>query len=248
MHAQCGKLSSAIFLFVSCVALGNAQAIPIAPVDFDGVSLGATIVGPVGPTVDASLVNGGGDGIGDLISSVSCPSGFAACTPPTNAPGTIYTYLHEVTPGVDNPNDAPFPMPSVVLPVAEATSFRLGFPAHGFNGVAGYSFSDAASALPAGAVISLEQISDGSLVWTLPTGAGWSTGERIRFFWQTTQAPTGPGGTYILAADGGSGSGAGPLPAPIATVSAPSSLALFILAGTLLALANWRVRQRRTPI
>ena len=213
---------TALFALSSAIAL----ALPVVPVNLDTLSLGARIVGPVGPTVDASFIDGDGASLGDLQSSVSCPDGFAACTPPTNPPGTIYTYVHEVTPGVDFPNDPPFPQPGTVLPINGATGFALGFAAAGFNGVAGYSFGDATSALVGGSVISIELETNGSLAWALPSAAGWDSGERIAFFWQTTQAPSGPGGQYLLTATALSGSGAGPLPLP---VPEPGTLVLMAL-------------------
>jgi len=98
-------------------------------------------------------------------------------------------------PGVDFPNDPPFPQPGTVLPINGATGFALGFAAAGFNGVAGYSFGDATSALVGGSVISIELETNGSLAWALPSAAGWDSGESIAFFWRTTQTPSGLGGT-----------------------------------------------------
>lgn len=212
-----------------CAFASSASAALVTPVDLGGLTLGAKIVGPVGPEVETTFANGAGDGIGDLISSVSCPAGFASCTPPTNPPGTIYTYQHQVTPGVDFPNDAPFPSPDTILPFDGADQFALAFAAVGFNGVAGYSFSDATAVLAAGATITIEQLADDSLVWRLSPGAGWDTGESITFFWQTTQPPSGPGGIYGLGSTQ-SGTANGPLPTPIiAQVALPASFGLMML-------------------
>ncbi|MGF1602288.1 MAG: exosortase, PEP-CTERM interaction domain protein [Thermosynechococcaceae cyanobacterium] len=204
----------------SCVAISTTllSSLPAAAVtlidstNLDSLTLGEMIVGPVGPTVETTLANASGEGIGDLISSVSCPAGFAACTPPTNPAGTIYTYQHRVTPGVDLPNDAPFPSPGTILPLTNVREFRLNFPAAGFNGIAGYRFSDATTA---GAEIDTELLDDGSLVWRLGENSGWDTGESITFFWQTTQPPSGPGGSYGIANDSQSGTAQGPLPIPV---------------------------------
>ncbi len=192
-----------------------AAAVSVTSIDLDGLNLGATIVGPVGPTVDTTLTNTSGEGVGDLISSVSCPSGFTVCAPPNNPAGTIYTYRHQVTPGVDFPNDAPFPSPSTILPLTDVGTFRLNFSAEGFNGVAGYSFSDAANALNDGVEITTTQNNDGSIAWDLSDGSGWDTNESITFFWQTTQPPSGPGGSYGIANASQIGTAQGPLPIPV---------------------------------
>lgn len=207
-------IPAAIIGLVS-IAAPQAQAATFAPTDLDSLSLGAKIVGPVGPEVETTFVNASGEGIGDLSSSVSCPAGFSSCLPPANPAGTLYTYIHQVTPGVDFPNDPPFPAPGVVLPVEGVEAFRLNFPASGFNGVAGYSFSEAAAALGDTSNLTVEEANDGSLVWRAPADAGWDTSETISFFWQTTQNPSGPGGIYGLLGDGQSGTANGPVPTPV---------------------------------
>ena len=210
------------------------QAAPIAATDFDSLVLGATIVGPVGPEVESSLVDPGGLGLGDLSSSVSCPDGFAACAPTTA--GAIFTYVHEVTPGVDFPNDPPFPAPTTVIPLNAVSSFGLGFKAEGFTGVAGYSFSQAANVLASGAAIQIEELADGRIVWNLDASAGWDTGETLTFFWQTTQGPSGPGGRYAIANAAYAGDGAGPVPIPVPEPKA----ALYLVLSLALALALHR--------
>ena len=200
----------------------KANAASLTPTNFDDLNLGATIVGPVGPEVETSLVNSINLGLGDLTSSVFCPPGFTSCVPPENPQGTIYTYVHQVTPGVDFPNDAPFPSPENTTPFNDVQEFSLGFDAAGFNGVAGYSFSQAENALGSGASFDIKQLDDGSLAWNVSGGTGWDTNtsnpETITFFWQTTQAPSGPGGIYIASNNSTSGSGNGPLPTPVQTV------------------------------
>lgn len=200
----------------------KANAASIIATNFDDLNLGATIVGPVGPEVETSLVNASKQGLGDLTSSVSCPPGFTSCVPPQNPQGTIYTYIHQVTPGVDFPNDPPFPAPENAIAFNDVQEFSLGFDASGFNGFAGYSFSEAQNALGSDANFDIKQLNDGKLVWTVSGGEGWNTNssnpETVTFFWQTTQAPSGPGGTYIASNNSTSGSGAGPLPLPVQTV------------------------------
>ncbi|KFI22165.1 hypothetical protein HW44_10825 [Nitrosococcus oceani] len=207
-------------------APGSLGAALITPTDLDGLALGAMIAGPVGPEVETTFVDTTGNGIGDLSSSVSCPSGFASCVPSTNPPGALYTYQHAITPGIDLPNDPPFPSPSTVLAFDGADRFSLGFPAAGFVGIAGYSFSDADSVLVAGTSIIIEYLPDNRLEWRLSPGAGWDTGETIRFFWQTTQPPSGPGGQYTLGSTM-TGTAAGPQPIPIATVPSPATFGLL---------------------
>ncbi|MEO1560514.1 MAG: exosortase, PEP-CTERM interaction domain protein, partial [Cyanobacteria bacterium J06632_19] len=110
----------------------------------------------------------------------------------------------------------------------DVQEFSLGFDAAGFNGVAGYSFSQAENALGSDGSFNIEQLDDGSLAWTLSGGEGWNTNssnpETITFFWQTTQAPSGPGGTYIASNNITSGSGNGPLPTPVQTVPEPNGI------------------------
>ncbi|MGB0909618.1 MAG: PEP-CTERM sorting domain-containing protein [Nitrospirales bacterium] len=219
-----------ILVFVSLIILtiGRVSAVTIAALDLDGLTLGPQIVGPVGPTVDSSFVNAAGDSLGDLQGSVSCPTGSAACIPPTNPPGTIYTYVHAITPGVDFPNDPPFPQPAIVVPFEDAMEFSLGFPAEGFNGVAGFSSSDTNAALGPGGDFSIELLSDGSLQW-MTNETGWGSGETIVFFWQTTQPPSGPGGAYQISNGITLGSGAGPLPTPApAPIPEPATFGLML--------------------
>ena len=125
----------------------------IDPTDLSSISLGAKIVGPVGPEVETTIAfDDGGTitGIADLASSVSCDSRFAGDCSAGAVAGfddVVYTYVHTVIPGVDLPNDPPFPAPDVVVPLDDVTEFRLNFPAHGFNGIAGYDFSEATAAV-----------------------------------------------------------------------------------------------------
>lgn len=220
-----------------------SSAALIAPSDFDTLSLGATITGPVGPTVDASLVTTAGESIGDISSRVQCPDGFTMCTPSTNPAGTVYTYIHEIIPGVDLPNDAPFPIPGTLLSPSGLTQFSLAFPPSGFNGVAGFSFGEANAALVGRAnAITINALADG-ITWELDAADGWDTSDKLTFFWQTVQPPSGPGGQYRLANATLSGIGAGPIPTAPIQVPEPATGALLI--GALLALTASRGARRR---
>lgn len=182
----------------------------IAPTDFASLTLGGTIQGPLGPEVEASLVVDG-VAIGDIASRVQCPEGIDPCNPDDDEPGTIYTYIYEIRPGFDGPNDPPFEMPEEVRPVESASSFALAFPAHGFTGVAGYAVYDAEEVLAEGFNASISCV-DNRIIWSFPEESGWSTGETITFFWQTTQPPSGPDGEYRFIADEMEATGPGPMP------------------------------------
>ncbi|NNC71891.1 MAG: hypothetical protein HKN78_03340 [Sphingomonadaceae bacterium] len=183
----------------------------ITPTDFASLTLGGTVQGPLGPEVEASFVTEDGVALGDIASRVQCPEGVDPCDPETAEDGTIYTYIYEVRPGFDGPNDEPFPNPERVVPVESGQSFALNFPAHGFTGVAGYSVLDAQEILADGFNASISCEGD-RLTWTLPAQSGWSTGETITFFWQSTQPPTGPDGEYRFVGDDMESTGMGPMP------------------------------------
>lgn len=233
-----------------CLALffsAATNAAFIVATDLSTLSLGAKIVGPVGPDVETTLTfndtRGNLVGIADLISSVSCDARFTddcSITAATGSSDVIYTYQHQIIPGVDLENDPPFPSPDIVVPFNGVTEFRLQFPAHGFNGVAGFDFGQVNTAI-GNTNIGIEQLADGSLVWTLPSGSGWDTNESITFFWQTTQRPSGPGGVYAATNQTLSGAGNGPIPEPV-VISEPT-IGLLLLMG-LFALSG----QRRNKI
>lgn len=238
---------SSLLLALPALALlsHSANAILLTPVDLNSLTLGANIVGPVGPTVEASFVNGSSESLGDIRSGVACPGGFATCAPASNPAGTIYTYVYEIAPGIDAfPNDAPFPQPPLAAPAFDnVTEFHLDF-SPGSNGVAGFDFGQASSALGAGADFQIELLND-SLSWTVSGGiSNWNTGEIIRFFWQTTQAPTGPGNIYGIDNSLDAGGAVGPSPAPLAAAPTPGSL---LLLSTLLPGLAW-MRRRRVGI
>ena len=178
--------------------------------DFDTLKLGAKIVGPVGPEVEASFNTDLGS-IGDIEGYVACTDGTATCDPKAAAADMIYTYVYQVTPGVDAPNDAKFPQSEAVSPVSKATAFKMVLPAVGFTGDAGYSFANARKALGNDGAFTVT-CSDQGLAFEIARGTEWSTGEPITFFWRSTVPPKGPMDAFLLEADGKTGIGAGPSP------------------------------------
>lgn len=182
----------------------------VTPTDFGSLTLGGAVQGPLGPEIESSLTSGD-VALGDLSASVYCPEEMEACDPDTAEDGTIYTYVYRIRPGFDGPNDEGFAMPERVVPVERAQSFALGFPAHGFTGVAGYDVEEAGAVIEEGinAVISCDE---GRLRWTFPEEAGWSTGETITFFWQSTRPPADTDGEYRFDGDARQATGRGPMP------------------------------------
>lgn len=181
-----------------------------AAMDFDELALGAKIVGPVGPEVEASLATDL-ESIGDIKSYVACAEGNESCDPKSAAPGMVYTYVYIVTPGTDDPNDDKFPQPEAVAPVSKATGFKMVLPAVGYTGESGYSQKQAVEALGDDGAF-LATCSANGLSFELVSGTEWSTGEPITFFWRSTVPPKGPMDAFILEADGKTGVGAGPSP------------------------------------
>ena len=201
---------------LACLA-GPAVAAPVAPTDLDGVALGAFVEGPVGVTVDSSFV-AGDVSTGDFSGGAACPAGFAACVPPENPAGTLYSFVQTVVPGADTvPNDPPFADAPATVDPGPVDAFAVDFRPAGFTGTAGFSVSDAEAA---GIDLALHQGSDGALTFSVTEGE-WTAGESVSFFFETTQPPSGPGGTYALAG----GVAAGPLPAPIPVPAALPLLA-----------------------
>lgn len=206
-----------------------ANGIVIA--DLDALALGPKIVGPVGPEVQASLATPLA-AFGDIASWVACPvrdaiaddtgkpslpqpkgAKIEACEPGNMRDGTVYTYVHAVTPGVDKPNDRPFARPEALNMPKQITAFRVTVPLAGFTGKAGYSFGDATKALGKTGKFAVACLGK-AIVFTVeaPEG-GWRKGQTVRFFWQSTVAPAGPSEGYELAADGKRARGSGPAPA-----------------------------------
>ena len=205
--------------FLLCLA-APATAAPLAPTDLDGLVLGPFVEGPVGVTVDSSFV-AGDVSTGDFSGGAACPEGFAACVPPDNPAGTVYRYVQTVVPGLDAvPNDPPFAAAPATADPGPVARYAVAFRPAGFTGKAGYGFADAAAA---GVGFTLDRSADG-LLFSVTEGE-WTAGEGVRFFFETTRPPSGPGGAYAL----GDAVAPGPLPSPI-----PAPAALPLLAAGLL--------------
>jgi len=179
--------------------------------DFGQLELGPRIEGPVGPEIEASII-AGGRSIGDIVSYVACPAGVEECDPDELPEGTVYTYVHTVRPGVDDPNDPPFTRPVGLDEVETATMFATVREARGFNGAIGYDREQAEAALGPSGVIRVQD-DNGTLAWRIVGGDGWQTGEPITFFWQSTLPPDGPDEAFSLRADEKIAMASGPFPA-----------------------------------
>lgn len=178
--------------------------------DFGELELGARIEGPVGPEVEASIISNERS-IGDIVSYVACPAEYDACEPEDLPKGTIYTYVHTVTPGTDEPNDPPFIRPVALDEVEAASVFGTVREATGFTGAIGYDREQARAALGSDAVIRVSD-DNGTLQWRIVGGDGWQTGEPITFFWQSTRPPEGPAEAFSLRADEKIAMASGPFP------------------------------------
>ncbi|MEL7728535.1 hypothetical protein AAG612_03255 [Citromicrobium bathyomarinum] len=178
--------------------------------DFGELELGAKIEGPVGPEVEASIIVDGRS-IGDIVSYVACPAEYDECDPEDMPEGTVYTYVHTVRPGVDDPNDPPFMRPVGLDEVEAATLFETVREARGFTGAIGFDRKQVEEALGPDGTIRVQD-DNGALAWRIVGGDGWSTGEPITFFWQSTMAPTGPAEAFALRADQKIAMASGPFP------------------------------------
>ncbi len=195
---------------------GEVEAIAagLPALAFADLQLGAKIVGPRGPQVEASLTNEAG-AFADITCYVACPAGMDPCDPKTAPEGTIYTYVHIVYPGEDNKASTGSGKGTNSSHVERAEAFRMTKPAHGFTGKVGYSKLEALSASGDSVDVVITCV-DGGLAWTVNSGDGgnqWEQAEPITFFWQSTLPPAGPADAYAIEANTVLATGAGPYPA-----------------------------------
>lgn len=193
----------------------------------------AFVVGPVGPTVDSGL-NTADANYGDFSGGAACPEGFVTCDPSTNPVGTIYTYAQTVTLGLNTiendvpPSGAPLPA-DIFLNASDPQDpgfvlfYSLNFVPAGFTGVAGYDFAQARAA---DVSFNIFETNTG-LLWN--TVGDWTTGETITFFFESTQAPAGPGGVYSIGFADEVASARGPIPTSLpAPVPVPAGGLLLL--------------------
>ncbi len=194
----------------SKVADAPSEPRTLVAADFGELKLGAKIEGPVGPEVEGSII-ADGRSIGDIVSYVACPDEYDVCDPADLPEGTVYTYVHTITPGVDEPNDPPFQRPVGLDEVEAATIFSTVRAANGFTGSIGYDREQVAAALGPDGSIKVQD-DNGALTWRVVGGDGWKTGEPITFFWQSTLPPEGTAQAYTLRADEKIAMASGPFP------------------------------------
>lgn len=203
---------TAAIIALALSAASTAHAMPVSAIDLAELSLGPSVIGPVGPTVDSGFTVGDVT-FGDFSGGAICPAGFADCVPPTNPEGTIYTYVQSVSPGADvTPNDPPFPNAANLADPGSVSFYGLDFSPAGFNGIAGYDFAQASLA---DVTFEITRGAGGVLNWDVAPGGEWTAGETITFFFQSTQAPSGPGGAYVIGNADVTAVAAGPLPTPV---------------------------------
>ncbi len=165
----------------------TALAATVTPADLDVSTYGTLIEGP---TTDDFLDSSQTD-IGDIRNWVY---------EDTSGASTLYTYVHQVTAGVNN-----------------ISEFNTGFNVKGFNGVAGWDYTEASTAGGDGDaddfLITLDP--DGTLDWNREAGsaAWWDSGEAITFFFQSNRPPRL--GTYnLINSSVGTATSFAPVPLP----------------------------------
>ncbi len=171
---------------------------------FNDMELGPRIVGPQGAEVSGALVREGLK-VADIVSYVACPApaeGEVApeeCEPGDQPEGAVYTYVHRVTP-VEVSDELDTPM-----------VFRTTRAAHGFANNIGFDRAQAEAVLGEGYAIRVQE-DNGALVWRVEVSNGWSAGEELTFFWQSTLPPEGPAEAYAVGTENGRAMGTGPFP------------------------------------
>ena len=166
--------------------------------------LGARIEGPEGPETGGTFAIDG-ETLAEVTSYVACPEGLDPCEPETAPEGTVYTYVHRVTPAEG---------------VEGATLFRTSRTATGFANVIGFDKAEAVDVLGEDGQIDVAS-DNGALVWRVIGGDGWTAGETLTFYWQSTIAPEGSREAFQFEADGVSAIGTGPFPPREVPVEGP---------------------------
>ena len=158
------RLCLALVLTLSVLVAREASAVTI--MDYDDLDfLGGAIAGPE----DYDFTND----FGEMVNKVRKDEDFA-----TN---NTYWYIHDVTPNFVDPQGDEF-----------ISQFHTDFIPSGFNGVAGWRFSDAASAgggLPDGSTAFIVLDLGGKLFWNV-TSDWWNEAETVRVFFGSTKPPS----------------------------------------------------------
>ena len=176
----------------------------LVPADLGALVLGPRIEWPQGPEVTGTFAVDG-ERLAEVVSYVACPEGLDPCEPETAPEGTVYTYVHRVTPAEG---------------VEGATLFRTSRTATGFANVIGFDKAEAVDVLGEDGQIDVAS-DNGALVWRVIGGDGWTAGETLTFYWQSTIAPKGSREAFQFEADGVSAIGTGPFPPREVPVEGP---------------------------
>ena len=176
----------------------------LVPADLGALVLGPRIEWPQGPEVTGTFAVDG-ERLAEVVSYVACPEGLDPCEPEIAPEGAVYTYVHRVTPteGVEG-----------------ATLFRTSRTATGFANVIGFDKAEAVDVLGEDGQIDVAS-DNGALVWRVIGGDGWTAGETLTFYWQSTIAPEGSREAFQFEADGVSAIGTGPFPPREVPVEGP---------------------------
>ncbi|MGZ3173801.1 MAG: hypothetical protein ACXWJC_12180 [Croceibacterium sp.] len=175
----------------------------LVPADFASLTLGAKVVGS---DAKGRFVSDG-QTLAEVSSYVACSDGVTNCDPGSLPGGTVYNYVHVVTPDRG---------------VTSATLFRTARPVGGFANGVGYDNAQAATALGPNGQIDVAA-DNGALVWRVIGGDGWKAGEPITFYWQSTLPPGPATDAYLVETDGSMAIGSGPFPAKGKGADAPES-------------------------
>ena len=167
----------------------------LVPADLGALVLGGRIEGSDGQETTGTFIVDG-ETLAEVVSYVACPEGLDPCEPETAPEGTVYTYVHRVTPAEG---------------VEGATLFRTSRAAPGVANVIGFAKAEAVDVLGEDGEIDVAS-DNGALVWRVIGGDGWTAGETLTFYWQSTLPPEGAREAFQFEADGVSAQGSGPFP------------------------------------